>query len=159
MPIRLAIPSDIGSMVLLSEVKRAEYAAYQPLFWRKASDSAGKQQAYFEHLLDQSSVIMLIHETDTKLDGFIIATIAPAPPVYDIGGLNCLIDDFCVKDHAMWLTAGQEMLDEVSRLAHKQGAVQMVIVTGHHDEAKRMLLKQARLTIASEWHTKKIDVD
>jgi hypothetical protein len=42
--------------------------------------------------------------------GFLIATLIPAPPVYDPGGRTCLIDDFVVIPAANWLTTGVELL-------------------------------------------------
>lgn len=154
--IRHAVKTDIASMVALSEQKRADYAQHQPLFWRKASDSAVQQTPFFEHLPGQENTIMLVAENDEHIDGFIIARIAPAPPVYDIGGLNCLIDDFCIADETAWSTVGRALLDEVSAIARERGAVQMVVVSGHHDSAKRAFLEQAGLLPASVWYTKAI---
>lgn len=157
--IRQAILSDIPHMVALSEVTRIHYAQHQPLFWRKASDSAEKQQLYFEHLLEQSNVIMQVHEAGEGIDGFIIASLAPAPPVYDIGGLNCLIDDFCVLNESMWSTVGKPLLDDVKRIASEQGAVQIVVISGHHDVPKRDFLEHVGLSSASVWYTQKIGDD
>lgn len=155
--IRVAKASDIDAMVDLSEVKRSEYATYQPLFWRKAQDSAEHQIKYFHRLLDQQSMIMLVHTTDGQLDGFIIASIVPAPPVYDICGLNCLVDDFCVRDETTWSNVGQQLLSETLKVAKTKGAVQVVIVNGHHHAQKRKFLQDAGLSLASEWYTSAID--
>jgi len=40
------------------------------------------------------------------LTGFLIATLKPAPPVYDPGGPSCDIDDFAVTPAARWPTTG-----------------------------------------------------
>lgn len=155
--VRIATKNDIAEMVVLSEQKRTEYAHYQPLFWRKAEDSAEKQEAYFYHLLEQDHIILLVSEADTGIDGFIIASIMPAPPVYDIGGLNCMIDDFCVTDEETWFTIGRELLGQARQTAKELGAVQLVVVTGHHHEAKRAFLSEMGLSLASEWYTAGID--
>jgi hypothetical protein len=90
-------------------------------------------------------------EEDEHLTGFIIATLVPAPPVYDPGGLTCLIDDFVVAPAAKWPTTGPVLLraalDEVAR----RGAAQAVVVTAHLDRRKRQALRSCGLQIASEW--------
>ncbi len=154
--VRRATELDIASMVTLSEQKRADYAQHQPLFWRKASDSAAQQTPFFEHLLQQANTITLVAEDDERIDGFIIARISPTPPVYDIGGLNCMIDDFCVEDETAWSVVGRALLDEVSAIARERGAVQMVVVSGHHDSSKRAFLEAVGLLPVSVWYTKAI---
>jgi len=157
--VRPATQFDIAQMVALSEEKRSQYARHHPLFWNKASDSAGKQTAFFEHLLQQSNSIMLVHDMEVQIDGFIIGILSPAPPVYHIGGLNCLIDDFCIIDDELWSTVGRYLLDELSKTALHRGAVQIVVVTGHHDASKRRFLSEMGLSLASEWFTKPINYD
>jgi GNAT superfamily N-acetyltransferase len=86
------------------------------------------------------------------IDGFVLAMLVPAPPVYDPGGLTCSIDDFCVADPTLWNTVGMALLDEAQRLARERGAVQVVVVCGAHDEPKRRLLESRGLSIASHWY-------
>jgi len=154
--VRFIIPDDVRDIVALSDIKRTQYATYQPLFWNKAQDGVERQTAYFLHLLNEPNMIMLCHYTANTLNGFIIASVAPAPPVYDIGGLNCMVDDFCVRDETLWSSVGQQLLDEAMRHARSKGAVQVVVVTGHHHKQKRDFLQNAGLSLASEWYTSAI---
>lgn len=153
--IRGAEGRDVPAMVELSEQKRLEYQGYEPRFWRKAADSREKQTPYFERLLTGERAIALVHERDGTIDGFIIGTLMEAPPVYDPGGLTCLVDDFVV-DPAEWTTVGVALLAEVERVARERGAVQTVVVCGHRDAAKRSMLGGARFSLASEWYTRGI---
>ncbi len=139
-------------MVALSEQKRSEYATYQPLFWRKAENSAAVQTPYFHHLLTQENVLTLVALEDAAVVGFVIASIVPAPPVYDPGGLTCMIDDFCVAHPDLWQTVGRDLIQSVTKEAAAHGAVQAVVVCGHLDEPKRALLRNVGMRIASEWY-------
>lgn len=154
-PVRKALVSDLPAMVDLSERKRTQYESYQPLFWRKAGDSRERQLAFFEHLLARENIIALVHDGSGVVDGFVIATLAPSPPVY-AAGLSCVIDDYCVSDHD-WSGVGAALLDAVTRAAEERGAVQTVVVCGHMDQPKREMLRVSGHTIASEWWVKPID--
>ncbi len=150
--IRPAQAAHVAAMVALSEEKRAEYAAYQPLFWRKAAGSAAAQTPYFHRLLAQDPVLALVALQGETVVGFVIAGLVPAPPVYDPGGLTCMIDDFCVAQPDQWRTVGRDLLRTVTQQAAGRGAVQTVVVCGHRDEPKRAMLRDAGLSIASEWY-------
>ncbi|HXF63946.1 MAG TPA: hypothetical protein VNK95_20140 [Caldilineaceae bacterium] len=158
--IRPAVADEAPAMVALSEQKRTQYAAFQPVFWRKAANAAEVQTAHFRRLLNQDNVLALVAAQEDKpsapLLGFVIATLIPAPPVYDPGGLTCVIDDFCVADEGAWQTVGRVLLDAVTEQAVTRGAVQVVVVCGHLDEPKRAMLREAGLRIASEWYVKPI---
>jgi hypothetical protein len=153
--IRRAEAGDVPVMVALSEKKRLEYQAYEPRFWRKAADSREKQTPFFERLLTGDRTIALIHEREGVVDAFIIGTLMEAPPVYDPGGLTCMVDDFVV-DAEEWGTTGAALLAAVERTAGQRGAVQTVVVCGHRDEAKRAMLSGERFSLASEWYTRVI---
>jgi GNAT superfamily N-acetyltransferase len=153
--IRKAQASDVDRMVELSEQKRIEYQAYQPTFWRKASNSREKQAPFLTRLIDRDNVIALVHEREGAVDGFLIAALVEAPPVYDPGGLTCLIDDFAVAG-ADWQGAGAALLAEASRQAQERSAAQVVVVCGHKDGPKREMLGASGLSIASEWYVGEI---
>lgn len=147
----------VPAMVALSEQKRTEYAAYQPVFWRKAANSAAAQTPYFQRLLTQENVLALVALQGGAVAGFVIAALVPAPAVYNPGGLTCMIDDFCVAQPQQWLSAGRALLAAVTAQAAARGASQAVVVCGHLDEPKRALLREAGLAIASEWYVSPID--
>ena len=80
--IRNAEVADVRRIVEFSEQKRTEYEEYQPIFWRKAHDSASAQKPYFEHLLTLDGIIALVYECEGTIQGFVIANLQTAPPVY-----------------------------------------------------------------------------
>ena len=151
--IRQADTDDVAHMVALSDQSRTAYQQYQPTFWRKAVDANEKQQSFFETLLQRADYLSLIHETDGAIDGFIIAGFITAPPVYDPAGETCIVDDFVVNNSQLWATAGRALLGAVTEWARENGASQVVVITGHHDEQKRKLLAEHEqpYSIASEW--------
>ena len=148
--------SDVSRMVELAEQKRMQYQSYQPTFWRKAADSRDVQLPFFEGLIAQGDVIALVHEKAGGIDGFLIATLVTAPPVYDPGGLTCAIDDFCVAKGTDWQTVGAALLAEAAHRAKDRGAVQAVVVCGHLDQSKRAMLNSGSFTIASEWYVRDV---
>lgn len=119
------------------------------MFWRKAEDSAEKQRAFLEQLLERDNVIGLVYERDGT-EGFVIGSLVPAPPVYEPGGLTCSVDDFVVAEEA-WESIGGELLDAVAAEARARGAAQMVVVSAHLDTQKREMLVSHTYAIASEW--------
>jgi GNAT superfamily N-acetyltransferase len=154
--IRKASPDDIARMVELAARKRTEYESYQPVFWHPADDARTKQKPFFEYLLRQANVIALVHDEAGTIDGFVIASLVPAPPVYNPGGPTCFIDDFTVTDSEQWQDIGRALLREAIRSAKERGAAQAVVVCGHLDEPKRAILRSEGLAIASEWFVKPI---
>ena len=102
MNIRRVTEADIPRMVAIAEAKRVEYEGYSPVLWRKASDSAPKQELFFQRLLTGTDVIALVAETEATLLGFVMGVITTAPPVYNPGGLVCIVDDFAVGNPTEW---------------------------------------------------------
>lgn len=136
----------------LSEQKRIQYQDYQPLFWRKAEDSAARQAGFLQHMLARENVFALVYESEGVAKGFLIAALVPSPPVY-AAGLTCSVDDYWVADQD-WDGAGRALLDAAAEAARERGAVQCVVVCGHLDGPKRSMLAGAGHTIASEWWVK-----
>jgi GNAT superfamily N-acetyltransferase len=155
--IRKAHRDDAPAIVDLSERKRLEYQVYQPRFWRKATDSREKQLPFIERLIESDRVIALVHEEQGRVDGFVIASLMEAPPVYDPGGQTCMIDDFAVGDPSGWPDVGQELLAAARQAAEERGAVQTVVVCGHRDEPKRQMLAGEGFSLASEWYVRERD--
>jgi GNAT superfamily N-acetyltransferase len=152
--IRIAQIADVPAIVELAEQKRLEYQSYQPVFWRKAANSRERHIPWVEKLVNRDDVITLVHERDGIIDGFIIADFVPAPPVYDVAGPTCRVDDYTVADSQDWQAIGRELLEEVMREAQRRGAAQIVVVCAHLDQPKRAMLAAAGLSLASEWYTK-----
>lgn len=152
MPIRFATGDDLAAMIALADEKRTEYAQYAPTFWRKAADGPVKQHEFFRSLLTKPNVIALVREDDASIDGFVLASIIDAPPVYDPGTQVCVIDDFTVAQAEAWTTVGRALLEAVREHAAARQANLTVVVCGHLDQAKRAMLQAAGFGIASEWY-------
>ncbi len=153
MIVRKARNTDVAQMVSLSEEKRSAYESFQPVFWRKAPNSAEIQSTYFKRLLLRDDHIFLVCEHAGAVNGFIIGAVGPAPGVYDPGGLSCTIDDFCVSSAAAWEIEGKALLEEGQKYAKQMGAVQIVVICGQKDVPKRSFLCELQLSVASEWYT------
>ncbi len=149
--VRIAVAADVAAMASLADIRREQYARYQPIFWRPAVGALDKHRAYLARLIDDDKVITLVSEEAGQLTGFLIATLTGAPPVYDPGGATCQIDDFIVVPASRWQTTGARLLRAGVAEASRRGAVQAVVVTGHLDEPKRELLRACGLEPASEW--------
>lgn len=152
MAVRQAGQHDIPRMVELSEAKRAGHAQHSPVFWRKAGNSAQVQRGFFATLLEQPDWLLLVHEHDGAVDGFIIGRLMPAPPVYDPGGNACLVDDFVVADDGLWGSSGVSLHQALEARARQAGAVVSITVSGAHDGPKRAALLGLGAQLASEWY-------
>lgn len=153
MSLRAAASEDINRMVELSDVKRAQYARYSPVFWRKADGASKKQRLFFQAQLARENNIVLVSKGPEGVEGFLIASVVGAPPVYDPGGKVCMVDDFAVSAPELWQTVGQALLSEATAQAKSRGAVLSVVVCGQGDEPKRAMLRTSGASIASEWYT------
>jgi ribosomal protein S18 acetylase RimI-like enzyme len=149
--IRNAAAADVAAMAGLAEMRRQQYARYQPLFWRPAAGALDRHRPYLAKLVDSDQVITLVSEEAGELTGFLVATLTGAPGVYDPGGPTCQIDDFAVMPGDRWQTTGARLLRAGLAEAGQRGAIQAVVVTGHLDEPKREMLRACGLEIASEW--------
>ncbi|CAN5857336.1 GNAT family N-acetyltransferase [soil metagenome] len=154
MDVRKAKPTDIQTAVAMVERSRRQQQKHQPTFWRKAAHSAAATETFFTRLVDEPETHFLVATEGSQFQGFLIARKFPAPPVYDPGGETYLIDDFCVAEPHLWLTAGEALLSHVSTLIHEHGGVQIVVVSADRDLAKNELLRRSDLNIASNWWTR-----
>jgi hypothetical protein len=155
--IRTAAEADVEAIVLLADRKRREYAAYEPVLWRPADDAVARHRAFIAGLLADDAAIVLVsvagkgQDQPAEVDGFIIARLMPAPPVYRPGGGVCLVDDFVVSSADDWSSAGIELLRAATAAAAERGAVHAVVVAGHDDQPKRKALAASGLHIGTEW--------
>jgi hypothetical protein len=154
---RPATHDDIDAVAALAAERRRDYETHQPRFWRQAEDALARHKAYLHGLVDAPDHVFLLAGGPGRVSGFVIGRLLPAPPVYDPGGLTCLVDDFAVEHPDAWASLGPLLLRDLSRVARAQGAVQLVVVAGGHDELKRRALDAAGLAVASEWWTGVID--
>lgn len=149
--IREATAGDLEAVLALAAARRVQYETFQPVFWKPAADAEVRQRPYLAELIDDDSVITLVAVLAQALVGFVVARLAPAPPVYDPGGLTCMVDDFTVASSDDWPTLGVDLLNAVRHAVSGRGAAQLVVVTAQLDEAKRAALAASGLGVASEW--------
>jgi len=149
--VRRATEDDLEDLLGLAEQRRQQYRRYQSQFWRPAEDAVQQQRGFFRGLIDDAQAVVLLAELRSQFRGFVMARTLSAPPVYDPGGLTCLVDDFAVLDPVDWPRVGPALLDRARNWGAEKGAAQLVVVTAHLDEPKRTALQEAHLTLASEW--------
>lgn len=156
MLIHFAKQQDVPRMVELSEDKRRSYEKVIPYFWERAENANEYQHRWFSSLLNNENYLLYVAEDGHEVSGFVIGQIIKAPDVYAPGGFTLSIDDFCVASSALWDTVGSKLLEAVINEGKKRGAVQVLVVCGHHDEVKRSFLQSQNLQIASEWYVKSV---
>lgn len=153
MQIRSATIMDAPRCVELVEMRRVEYEAYQPRFWKKAKNSANSTLPWFETLFGASNNVCFIAVESDSVVGFVIARPFPTPPVYDPGGQTALIDDFCVVSKERWQDVGQALLNATKDTLSQRGFAQIIVVGARQDTAKTEFFNQADLSLASTWWT------
>ncbi len=138
-------------MVRLADRKRRQYVAYQPVFWRLAPSARAHHKEFLQRLVDDPDALSLVATLDGDVRGFVVGRLVPAPPIYDPGGPSLYVDDFVVSHDGEWSSIGAALLRGVRQLGAARGAAQVVVVSGALDSAKRRLLADADLEVASEW--------
>jgi hypothetical protein len=103
--------------------------------------------------MDQDNVLTLISEDDGSTNGFLIATLIDAPPVFDPGGKSCMIDDFVVACNALWDSVGTALLDEARVWAKREGAAQIILVTPKDHPEKNAFVTAQNLKTTTFWWT------
>ena len=142
---------DVEDIAALAHVRRLDYQAAQPQFWRVADDAVAKHTSYLASLVDNPDVVALVARSGPRLQGFVLASLVGPPPVYRPGGATGLIDDFAVADERLWDTVGRGLLSAARERLAQLGAAQVVVVCGHHDRAKMSALVASGMSRASEW--------
>src|SRR3954447_13889390 len=155
--VRPATHEDVDAVAALAALRRHDYEAHQPRFWRQAEDAVERHTAYLHGLVDEPDHIFLVSVDETRVSGFVIGRLVPAPPVYRPDGLTCLVDDFAVESPDAWQVLGPMLLRDVSRAAGARDAGPVVVVSGRHDQPKRRALEAAGLVPATEWWIASID--
>jgi hypothetical protein len=154
--IRSAEGRDVRRMADLAAQGRESYAVHAPVFHRPHTDARARHEPWLMELVGNPEQITLVSESDSDLDGFVIGSLVRSPPVYDPGGLTCVIDDFIVERPDLWATVGRELLEGAAEVARAQGAAQTVVVCGPVDGPKRTMLIESGHIVASEWFTRSL---
>jgi GNAT superfamily N-acetyltransferase len=146
-----AAATDVEDIASLAAARRQEYEQAQPQFWKAAPDAAEQHTPFLASLIGNDQVVALVARNGDRLLGFVFGSLVASPPVYAPGGPSGFIDDFAVADTADWSSVGAALLASARERLAGLGAVQVVVVCGHHDEAKMSALLASGLSRASEW--------
>ena len=149
--IRTALADDVEAIAALAQHKREQYEQYEAQFWRIAPNAAEVHPLWLAHLIEDDGTVALVAEVDGEFAGYAFATVTFVPPVYDPGA-TATIDDFAVSDDGYWPTVGVELVRAAQERLRDLNVVQLVVVCGHRDEAKRSMLQHLGLSLASEWY-------
>lgn len=142
---------DVDDMAAMAEARRVAYERFEPLFWKKAAASLPRHRAFLEHLVGDPRNLCLFAE-DARPLGFLIATEARVPPVFD-SGRTAMIDDFCVAEPSLWRDVGPPLLEAARHRLRESGFAQIVVVAGFKDLEKSAFLETQELSLASTWWT------
>jgi len=143
---------DVAQVANLAQLKRVQYANYQPQFWRIADGAVQLHMPFVEHMARDDSFVALVATDGDQVVGFVTGRLVPPPPVYNPGGPVGYVDDYHVASPNLWATTGRDLLKAATEQLAVLGAVQMVVVCGHGDDDKRAALSASGLSIASEWY-------
>jgi GNAT superfamily N-acetyltransferase len=146
-------------MAELASLRRRDYAQAQPQFWREAAGAIGTQRRWFAHLIEDQTTLTLVAEHAGEVVGLLVASLVDPPPVYDPGGPSGFVDDFVVSAGDQWETVGRQLLVAARDWLREQGAAQIVVVAGFHDERKRAFLDSEGMSLASTWHVANLVAD
>lgn len=149
--IRTAHADDVDAIAALAQRTRERYQQYERQFWRISPDAAEVHPLWLGHLIEDEGTVALVAEENGTFAGYAFATVTFVPPVYDPGA-TATIDDFAVTDDALWPTVGVELVREAQVRLRALKVAQLVVVCGHRDEAKRSMLQDLGLSLASEWY-------
>jgi len=157
--VRRATLDDADAIGDIAEAKRAQYARYQPVFWRPHRDARASHVTYVRRQLaaDNGRVFRFVHEEDGTVDAYGGGELFPIPPVFGAAGTACVVDGFAPRRSEQWPTAGAAVRDAIVAAAADAGAALVAVVSGFDDEPKRAVLERAGLRPDSGWHVRERD--
>ncbi|HEX6820253.1 MAG TPA: GNAT family N-acetyltransferase [Ktedonobacterales bacterium] len=148
--LREATPDDVPVLLQLAAQRRAQFAQYEPQFWRAAPQAEEFQQQLFSQLFTESGVLALVHERAGTVDGFLIAVLTPPPPIYAPDGPLCSVEDLWVAGGGDWEGAGRALLEAAMQAGQASGAKHMVVVCAQQNAGQRALLSTSSYAVVAE---------
>lgn len=153
MDVRQGAEDDLPAIVEMIEAERRENEACDPVFWRRAADSAAATLPCFAGLLAQGTATVLVASDADRLLGFLIAMPVLTPPVYELGGPTVLIDGFCVAELSLWSAVDRRLVEHARQVGREAGWRHMAVVCGQADVPQSNLMRSTDLSLASTWGT------
>jgi hypothetical protein len=146
--VRRALAADAEPAADLAEEKRAEYAAYSPVFWRPAAGARGRHRPFLAHCIENDRFLALAAEEDGAFAGLVLAGRHGAPPPFHADAEpTWFVDDFLVAG-GDWDRAGAALLEQV---AEEADGARLVVVTAHADRSKCAFLEAHGFACAASW--------
>jgi len=145
---------DVSDIVGLCETARLRLQEYQPVFWRKAADSAEKQAGFLRYLIDQKSITTLVHRGSSGIDGVVTAATRGGDFLYELRPSACYTDDFALADESYWETLGAELLKAIVSLERAKGALYSQVICPHLNLEKGRMLQTLGYRLGHQWFTK-----
>ena len=143
--VRAAAPADVGAMADVAELRRAEYARWEPDFWRPSPTARLAHMPYLSWLVEHESTVALVAESDHALDGFLVMRRREPVPGLSQTAPVCEVDDFAVRRRGDWPEAGRALLDAALGYADHDGPSAVLAVCGRADRAKAAVLRAGGL--------------
>lgn len=150
--VRPATAADVPAMVALVQAYREQLERWRPDFWRIAEQAGDMSRMWFGHLVvTPEKARCWVAEEDGEVQGFLIATPIPVPPVYRSRGPAWAVDDFCVADPSLWTSAGRALWNAAVAHGRADGWGQLICVSPVADDAKNAMLSGTELAPTSRW--------
>jgi hypothetical protein len=153
--VRRATERDADAIGDIAEAKRAQYARYQPVFWRPHPEGRASHVRYVRRTMNTRFVF--VHEEDGAVDAYGVGELFPVPAVFGAADRVCVVDGFATRRLDLWATAGAAVLDALLGAAADAGAASVAVVSGRDDEPKCSMLERAGLGPDSGWHVRERD--
>jgi hypothetical protein len=154
--VRRALAADAEAAADLAEAKRAEYAAYSPVFWRPAAGARERHRPFLAHCIENDRFLALAAEDAGELAGLVLAGKHGAPPPFHADAEpTWFVDDFLVAG-GDWDGAGALLLE---RVAGEAGGARLVVVTAHADRPKCAFLEARGFACAASWWVLPVDAE
>jgi hypothetical protein len=122
--------------------RRERYAQYSPVFWRPAHGIVELHAGFLGLCSRREGAVAL-----RTRHGFIVSCAQQG---------RCFVDDFAVDDDSLWPSEGKLLLLTAWRRARSADQSTLRVVTARRDGAKRNMLIDLGLTVASRWWVKEL---
>ena len=140
--IRPLTAADVPRVLEIGELKRRQYAAYSPVFWRVSSLPRETFAPYMQSQITDAQNVALAHERNGRIDGFVLVN------------ARGIIDDYTVAAPDLWPTVGAALLQAAGDAARQHGLKSLLVICGHGDTPKRTMLAAEGLTLETDWYIK-----
>lgn len=144
--IRPITVGDVPRLLELGALKRRQYEAYSPVFWRVSPLPREIFAPYLQAQIEKPETVALAYEQNEIVDGYVL-----------VNGVG-YIDDYMVAAPDLWPTVGAGLLLAAGAAAHRQGVNSLLVVCGHGDRPMRAMLTAQGFALATDWYVRPLGV-